>query len=423
MTEAAAHRATFFRQSGWLMIANIAAGFLMWGVHFLGRATGKSEYGLFGTLLTVVMLVPSVPLQMVLTHQTARALATHRERELAGIIRMISFGLLALWGLAALAVLLFQGWIMQLWGVTNPLALWLTLPTVLLSLCAPIFLGVLQGRQNFFWVGWSMLANGVGRLAVAAIAVLVLGAGAMGMMSGVLVGTALMLGMAFWQARSLWRLPPLPFDWPGLLRQVVPLLLGFLFVQFLFTGDTMFVKHYFTEDETGSYVSAGTLSRALIWLVFPLATVMFPRIVHSAAKSEKTDLVGLVLLGTAVLAAGGAAGLALLGPWVIKLVYGPSFVAVAAAVLPWYALAMVPLALANVLVNNLLARSQFRVVPFLLLLALAYGGTLVWINRHGHSLTAVLQTLGVFNLLLLAICAWFTWGTKQQAREALVVAE
>jgi O-antigen/teichoic acid export membrane protein len=414
MTEAAAHRATFFRQSGWLMLANIFGGFLMFGVHPLARAIGRAEYGLFGTLLMSVALVPGGPLQMVLTHQTARALATHRERELSGIIRTFAFGLFCVWVVGCLAVLLFQNRILRLWGVSNPTAVWMTLPVVLFSLLAPVFQGTLQGQQNFLWLGWSMLSSGIGRLAIAALLVLGFGAGALGMMAGVLAGILFAIAIAIWQTRALWRLPSLPFNWPSLLRQVLPLLLGFVLVQFLFTSDTMFVRHYFTENETGSYVAAGTLSRAVMWLVFPLATVMFPRIVHSTARSEKTDIMGVVLLGTAILALGAVAGLTVLGPWVVKLVGGESFVAVAAAVLPWYALAMVPLALANVLVNNLLALSRFRVVPFLLLLAIAYAGTLVWINQHGHSLRAVLQTLGVFNLLLLGICAWFTWGTKEK---------
>ena len=95
---------------------------------------------------------------------------------------------------------------------------------------------------------------------------------------------------------------------------------------------------------------------------------MFPKIVHSVARSEKSNLLGIVLLGTAILAAGGALGLTVLGPWVIKLAYSKDYVSVAAAVLPWYAWAMVPLSLAYALVNNLLARSQFRIVPVLLLL-------------------------------------------------------
>jgi len=403
----AQHRATFFRQSGWLMIANIAGGALMFAVHFLAKKTGASEYGLFGTLLSVVMLVPAVPLQMVLAQQTAKALATGHERELSGIIRMIWGGLFGLWVVGTVMVILLQGTILRLWGVSNPAGLLVLVPVVLISLWMPLFCGILQGQQNFFWLGWSMMANAIGRFAVAALAVLALGAGAVGMIG---IGTAMVI--AAWHSRALWQLAPLPFDRVIVLRQVVPLLLGFVFVQFLFTGDTMFVKHYFSEAETGSYVSAGTLSRALIWLVGPLASVMFPRIVHSATKAEKTDLMSMVLVGTAILAVTGAAGLAVLGQWVIKLVFKPDFVPVATEVLPWYAAGMVPLALANVLVNDLLARSQFKVVPFIFVLGVAYGGALVVVNHLCHSLVAVLRTLGTFNLLLLAVCAWFSWGTK-----------
>jgi O-antigen/teichoic acid export membrane protein len=408
----AAHHASFFRQSGWLMIANIVGGMFMYGVHLLGSKVGKSEYGLFGTLLAAVMLIPGVPLQMVVTQQTARALAINRQREMAGIIRSLWLGLFGLWLVVSLIVLLFQNQILQLWGISNPAALWVTLPVVLVSLWAPIFQGTLQGQQNFFWLGWSMLANGFGRVLVAAGVVWVFHSGATGMMAGVLFGIGLAMTISVWHSRSLWQLAPLPFEWSDLLRQVIPLLLGFVFVQFLFTGDTMFVKHYFTEDETGSYVSAGTLSRALFWLVGPLASVMFPRIVHSAARSEQSNLMGLVLAGTLVLTVVGAAGLTLLGPWVVGRVYDETFVKVAAKVLPWYALAMVPLGLANVLVNSLLARSQFLVVPFIFLLAAGYAGTMVYINHLTHSLVTVLQVMGVFNFLLLAVCAWFTWGVK-----------
>lgn len=411
----AEHRASFFRQSGWLMIANIAGGMMMYAVHLLARKTGTKEYGIFGTLLTMVMLVPAIPLQMVLAQQTAKAVAVGKERQLSGIVRMICMGLLGLWAVTVLIVLCLQGSILRLWGVEeNPMALWVTLPVILFSLWMPVFSGVLQGQQNFLWLGWSMMANGIGRLAVAAVAVLLLSSGAVGMMAGVMGGLAIALALAAWQTRSLSSLPPEPFVRRELLRQVVPLLLGFVFVQFLFTGDTMFVKHYFSDTDTGNYVAAGTMSRALIWLVGPLASVMFPRVVHSTAKAEKSNLTNLVLLGTGILTLGGAAGLTVLGPFVVEIVYGPSF-KLAGSILPWYGAAMVPLALANVLVNDLLARSEFKVVPFIFLLGAGYGGALVFINHVTHSLVAVLQTLGVFNLLLLAICAFFTWEAKRRA--------
>ncbi|MGA8492272.1 MAG: hypothetical protein WB711_17735, partial [Terriglobales bacterium] len=307
--------------------------------------------------------------------------------------------------LLAVGTFLWQKDILAGWQITNPADLWITLFVILFSFWLPMFWGVLQGKQNFLWFGWSNIVNGVGRLGVASCLVLALGAYAGGMMFGVCLGLAAGVGVAVWQTRSLWRLPAQPFDWRSLLKQILPLMLGFGAVQFLFTADTMFVKAYFSGDDAAFYVSAGTLSRALMWLVVPLATVMFPKIVHSVARSEKSNLLGVVLLGTGILAAGGALGLTILGPWVIRLIYSKDYVSVAASVLPWYAWAMVPLSLAYALVNNLLARSQFRIVPVLLLLAAAYGVALT--QFHGTLIT-VLKTLGAFNLLLLGASAWFT---------------
>jgi hypothetical protein len=78
--------------------------------------------------------------------------------------------------------------------------------------------------------------------------------------------------------------------------------------------------------------------------------------------------------------------------------------------LPWYAWAVVPLSLANVLLNNLLARSHFKVVPLLCVLAVGYGFAL---SRFHDTPVMVIKTLGVGNLLLLAVCAYCTWGVKQ----------
>jgi O-antigen/teichoic acid export membrane protein len=401
----AEHRSKFFRQSGWLMIANVGGGMLMWLVHFLSKKIPAAEYGVFGTLLAVVMCVPTIPLQMVMAQQAAQAIATNRLRELAGTIRLIWLGTFVLWLAASVVVLVFQESILARWQIANPAGLWVTLAVVLLALWLPMFWGVLQGQQNFLWYGWTMLVNGIGRLVVAAFAVLALGWFAAGMMTGALMGYVVATSIALWQTRSLWRMPSLPFDKRAVLGQIVPLMFGFAAFQFLFTADTMFVKAYFSADETGFYVGAGTLARALMWLVGPLAMVMFPKIVHSTARSQKSDLMGVVLLGTGLLAACGAVGLWIVGPWVVKLVYKESYVQVAASVLPWYAWAMLPLSLGNVLLNNLLARSAFRVVPPLVVLAVAYGFAL---TQFHDSLVTVLKTLGVFNLLLLAICGWFT---------------
>jgi hypothetical protein len=412
--------AAFFRQSGWLMIAAIAGGALTWGVHFLNKTIPDSEYATFGVLLMVAGCLPTMPLQMVFAQQSALALATNRTRQLSNLIRLACLWAFILWALGATAVFVFRKQIVAGWHLPNELGLWVTLALLLVSLWAPMFGGLLQGRQDFFWMGWVSIIGGAARLVGAVFFVMALGLGAAGMMAGALIGIFLTVVIPVWRTRDLWREKPEPFDRMGVLRQVLPLMFGFGACQFMFTSDTMFATAYFDGEQMKPYVVAGTLSRALLWLVLPMASVMFPKLVQSRVKSEKNNLFNLVVLGTAVLSICGALGLWLVGPLVVRFVAHAGDVAATMKLIPWYASAMIPLALANVMVNDLLARARFGVVPFMVLLAVAYGFTLPWmLNHFPGRIEVVLQTLGAFNLLLFAICAWFIWGVKEKAKMAV----
>lgn len=401
------------------MTTTIFAGFMSLSVHFLNKVIPENEYSNFGVLLMVATCIPTMPLQMVFAQQAASTLASNRERQLAGMIRHGWFWTFALWLIAAVPVVLFRGKIVQGWHLANSLPLFVTLGVVLASMWLPLFSGVLQGRQDFFWLGWSFVFGGILRAGAAALLVIALHIGAAGMIAGALAGVGGSAIIVIWRTRDLWGKPPEPFDKPALLSQILPLILGFGVCQFLFTTDTMFATPHFSGDDMKRYVAAGTLSRALLWLVLPLAAVMFPKIVHSSARREKTNLLGIVILGTAILAICGTVGLCVLGPWVVRLIFKPEDVAQTTALLPWYAAAIIPLALANVLVNNLMARGSFKVVPFMILVAIGYGFTLPYmLNHFPGRMTIVLQTLSVFTLLLFVVCAWFTWVSKDGNSES-----
>jgi O-antigen/teichoic acid export membrane protein len=403
--------AAFFRQSGWLMIANIVGGLMTLCVHPLSKKISDSEYSAFGALLLLTACLPTMPFQMVFAQQAAQRLAIGRERQLTGMIRKTSFWIFLVWLIAATMVIVFRNQITVSWHLPNVLGLIVTLPVLLLTLLVPLFSGVLQGRQDFFWLGWSQIINGVGRFMVAAIVVLVLGWGAAGMIMGALLGFFLAFIIVAWQTRDLWSGPAEPFDWKALMRQITPLLLGFAAFQFMFASDTIFTKAYFSGDAMKPYVAAGTFARGLLWVVLPLATVMFPKIVHSHAKSEENNLFSIVVLGTAVLGICGMLGLWVFGPLATRIVYSAKDVPGVMALIPWYAGAMVPLGMANVMVNNLLARSKFQVVPYMVFLAIAYGFAMPFMLSHFPGrLQVPLQTIGVFNTLLFGVCAVFTWG-------------
>lgn len=93
-----------------------------------------------------------------------------------------------------------------------------------------------------------------------------------------------------------------------------------------------------------------------------------------------------------------------------------------APLVPWFAWCMLPLTLANVLIGNLLAKERFAAVPWLIVVTVAYALGLKW--RVGHAVgldqmaafKAVVQTIGIFSLALLAVAAWFTWGARSRQR-------
>ena len=400
-----------------MVISTVASGVFMWAVHTLSKVLPPGEYSVFSTMFQLLnwVTIPAIGLQMVFAQQAATALGDAQQRELASAARAVGKGVFGLWLVVAGLLAWRQQEIASTLQVMNPMALWLTLGCALTMLWLPILGGVLQGRQNFLWLGWSAIFSGVGRFASASFIVLVLGGWAAGIVTGALLGLLAALCVAAWQCRDLLTGAAPAFAWRGWLRRVVPLTLGFGAGQLLFSADQVFVQSNFDRTVTDPYSAAGTLARALVAFTLPLAGVMFSKIARSVATNEDTNVLTVTLGCTLALAGGAALGLTVLAPLVIKLGFNPKFVGIA-PLLPWFAWAMVPLTLAQVLVNNLMARERFRVVPWLMLVAAAYLLTL-WLRvpvlaKALEPLAAfrgVVEILGGFNLLLLAVAAVFTW--------------
>ena len=169
------------------------------------------------------------------------------------------------------------------------------------------------------------------------------------------------------------------------------------------------VQSLFHRDETGAYAAAGMIGRGLYFFTIPLSAVMFPKIVRSKALAEKTDVVIYVLLCTALLGGSAALFCTLFPKFPLQLIYQKKYLEIAWLV-PWFCWSMLPLTLAAVLIHDLMARSHYRVVPYLLLVPAAYFTTLTFIHSD---FAHVVQVLGIFNLLLLGIAFLFNRLEKE----------
>ena len=408
------HKSTFFRQSGWMMIATVISGVFMAFINlFSSKVLPADEYAAFATLLQMVnwMGIPAIGLQMVFAQQTSAVVDDAQRRQLVGTTKAVLTWTFGVWAVMVLVALVYHNQLIAALKLTNPMSLWLTVIVGFVMLWFPIFQGLLQGRQNFLWLGWTALFNGVGRVILGLMIVYFFHGWAAGLMAGVLMGLVAALGTAAIQNRDLLAEPSDAFDAMGWLKRVVPLTLGLGAGLFLFTADAFVVQNYLGENgQAAPYMFGATLARAIVLFTGPLAVVMFPKLVHSAARSQKTDLMGVTLLGTAVLSGVAVVGLILTAPLVIKYGSSPANAKILPD-LPLFALVMVPIGAANVLLYNLMAHSRFKVVPALVLLSVAY-----WVGlQHFHdSFRTVIRLFGVASLVYFGVCAVFTWGVKEK---------
>ncbi|HYE31345.1 MAG TPA: hypothetical protein VEH27_07960 [Methylomirabilota bacterium] len=397
---------SFFRQSGWMVIATTSGGVFMLAVHFFATKIDP-EYSVFQTLLNLLnlMLIPSIGLQTVFAQQTAAAVTPDRQKELRASVRGVLGGTFALWCLMLLATFFVAGDVAALWKMKNQTPLWIAVGCGLALLWLPILQGVLQGAQNFMWLGWTAIANGIGRFAFIGIIVGVLGGKAAGAMFGAFLGMWTAVALALWHSRSVLKGESSHFSWKEWLSRVVPLTLGLGVGMFFLSADQLVVQSFFDGETTRVYSAAGMFARGLVMFTSPLTSVMFPKIVQSAARSEKTSVLWQAFGATALLGAGAALFCTIFPTFPIKLVFRkPEFLA-AADYLPLFVWSMFPLTLTGVLMSNLLARGRFAVVPWMLLAAAGYAaGLSVW---H-QSFREVITTLGVFNLIALAVVVIFT---------------
>jgi hypothetical protein len=275
--------------------------------------------------------------------------------------------------------------------------------------------GLVQGRQQFLALGLALVLDGAGRFVFVLLLPRLGGTAAAGM-SGALVGQLLALAVCAWAVRGVLDLRGGRFVWGPWLRQTVALTLGLGTLLVMSTGDVTFVRVVFAGDLQRFYMPASLVGLALMTFATPLAAVMFPKVARSVALRGRSKAMPLALGVTLGVGALAATACTVFPELPLRIIYSRTPENwVAAPLVPWFAWALLPLMIATVLVNNLLAQSRFRVVPWVVAVGVLYV-TLLALLR-GPMLAAadpmngfrmLLGTVGACNALLLAVAAVFT---------------
>ena len=402
MTTAPRTRGALVRGGG-----TVLAGLLAWNIgnyaFFLvaGRVLGPSDYGLVAALLaaTLVVAVPAQSLQFA----TARLIAAPPagDRSLAnGIYRLAVRRCVAVTATlsAGTCILILIGHAAGLGGSPGPYV-------VTAALVAPLgffflALGRLQGDERFAGFATCFALWGMPRpLAVVPLAAL--GLGVYAGLGGTALAVASATVAAVWLTRSS---PPgrrpAAAEWRAFSRPLVPVLVGLTGLGILTNLDVIVAKVALPSEQAGHFAAAAALAKAVFLIPQAVSFVLLPRVAAGSAAAQDTGL--LLRIGVGLTLALG--GLASLGLWLVasqllRITYGPRFVA-SSGLLGGYAAASTLIGALIVVINHHVGRHAVRFAWATACVALAQAVLLLLLNDSARAIIAADAAAGGLGLIV-----------------------
>lgn len=383
----------FVRQGAWMVAASMSGGLAMMLVHtWVSKACGGAAYAEFKTLLSTFYAVAAVGGGLWVSFAQRTAAAVTEEgvatvgREARRTLAWMGWGWLVAGGL----LWWMQGRWVAAWKLSGVWGLWATWLLGLLTLGLSVLRGVVQGRQRFWALGGVAILDGVGRLVAVVTLVTWWQASATGAVMGAVVGCGLATALGAWGARDVLGsggsgggggVDDAGWGWKGTGLLALQAAALQVFQQY----DNLFWAAAIPADAVGawslgtSYSPAQTVGFGITQFTVPLVLVMLPRVARAAALGEGTGTLRLTLWCTGAM--GGLAALACTVaprlPLQVMFFNNPANWA-AAPLVPWFAWAMVLFALANVVLNDLVARGHGGVTWIVAGVAAAYVMALGW---------------------------------------------
>ncbi len=200
-------------------------------------------------------------------------------------------------------------------------------------------------------------------------------------------------------------------------RQGAALFLSQTSIALYTTGNSFLLGTLASKEAVGYFAAADKVVRAVLRLVAPLTTAIFPRMVNAAQRSgEELRVKARRLLSVyGALGAGLALALWLAAPWVVGLFFGPTFLA-SVPVLRILSAIVFLIALSNVLgLHVLLPSGRDRAFTAATLAAGLWNVLLAWLLvPRWHALGMAWAVVGSETLvtLMMAAASWKLFVTK-----------
>jgi len=322
---------------------------------YVGRVLGPADYGVFGALMSLFLLVslPAGSIGSAVTKFTARFKSKKEYQKIGALRKRMSKKVFLISAFIFLFIVLLSGEIADYLKIDSNVPVMLVGFTLIFAFILPINRGVLQGMKKFKIYSINTILESVSRL-ILVVFLVMLGLGA--------DGAILAYGLAYLVAFAA--IFPFikdvngkekSFELKPVWKFVIIVLFTNLILQLVINLPTIFIKHYLSAEFTGLWTAALTLARVSLFVTGGIALVMFPEVAEKENKKERRKVLLHCLLLTVAASVGIASIFLLFGNLAVSLLYGVEYLG-AVPLLQWMAFAMIFLVVIQLFVNYWLAK-------------------------------------------------------------------
>jgi O-antigen/teichoic acid export membrane protein len=276
---------------------------------------------------------------------------------------------------------------------------------MVLAFAAPLNVGVIQGRQQFKWFAFLNICVALLRV-VSTTVVLLLGFGMTGVLLASLINGVVIYALSFVPLRDVLRAPQARVpSFKPLLTYSFGAVLTIGGSTLLLNTDTILAKHFLSSTDAGYYAALTKMGQSVLFVGGSMVLVMFPKVaaLQQQGRPHRGVLVW-TMAGVFALSACVLFFFWLFPSQIITLIFHAP--AVVSRQLFWYGLAMLLLALANVLMYYFLSLGQMAFVPILLICCgLQAALIMVWHASIAQIVAVMVAVMATLLCGVAALCA------------------
>ena len=420
-------RDEFFRQTGLMFIGmGLFSLFNLLYYLFMLRHLPPVDYGNLNTLIAILMLIyiPSSTVQVTITRFISSFRAQSQYDRVKELIRELLIRMSVVAFSISLLIILANQFLSTFLQISSHSLIVLLGVILFFGLLLPVSWGGLQGFQEFGSLAFNYIVNGGLKFGLGVLFVF-MGWGVLGALGAVLISYLITIILSFFmlkcyipnEEKPLHREPTVkesdPFSVSEVYRYFFPVGTTVLCFTVLTNVDLILVKHFFTPSEAGYYSIAQIVGKIILFLPFPVVTVMFPKLSSSGERQGKKKL---LILGQSLMIAGILCG----GAWMLGCLFPSSIIEILSgkihvesiSLVKYFCLNMTFFSLIWILLNYHLATQRRGFILPLLCLTLSQ---IVLILLFHKTMAQVLFIVSIIASCLLGVnlsLAYFPRGKK-----------